>query len=130
MSSEDTHAAPVNHPASENTSDQPSSSSVNFSPFTSAVSLRSSDISSVPSLNLKPKPRGGTAKKILSSPYKKFVEATQKKKIKQVAKSKTNQLALNALLGASKRRKGRVCQDPTPSDSDTNLAVPFTENST
>jgi len=58
------------------TSDQPSFSSANFSPFTSAEALRSSDISPVPSLNLKPNPRGGTAKKITSSPYKKFVEAT------------------------------------------------------
>jgi hypothetical protein len=32
LSSEDTHAAPVNHPASINTSDQPSSSSANFLP--------------------------------------------------------------------------------------------------
>jgi hypothetical protein len=44
LSSEDTHAAPVNHPALINTSDQPSSSSANFSPFTSAVPVRSSDI--------------------------------------------------------------------------------------
>jgi hypothetical protein len=42
----------------------------------------------VPSLNLKPNPRGGTAKKITSLPYKIFVEANQKKKIKQVTKSK------------------------------------------
>jgi hypothetical protein len=40
----------------------------------------------VPSLNPKPKPRGETAKKITSSPYKKFVKATQKKKIKQATK--------------------------------------------
>jgi hypothetical protein len=79
----------VNHPASVNTSDQPSSSSANFSPFTSAVPLRPSGISSVPSLNLKLNPRGGTAKKIKSSPYKKFVEANQKKEIKQATKSKT-----------------------------------------
>jgi hypothetical protein len=37
----------------------------------------------VPSLNLKPDPRGGTAKKITSSPYKIFIEASHKKKIKQ-----------------------------------------------
>jgi hypothetical protein len=114
LSSEDTHATPVNHPASVNTNDQPSSSSVNFSPFTSAVPLLSSDISSVPSLNLKPNPRGGTAKKITRSPYKKFVETTQKKKIKQATKSKINRLAPNALLGHSKRRKRRVCRDPPP----------------
>jgi len=88
----------------------------------------------VPSLNLKPNPCGGTAKKITSSPYKQFVEATQKKKIKQVTKSKTIQLASNALLGPSKRRKRRVCRDQTPSDtssdSDTDLTVPFPDYST
>jgi hypothetical protein len=52
----------VNHSASVNTSDQPSSSSANFSPFTSAVPLRPSDVS----LQLKPNPRGGAAKKITS----------------------------------------------------------------
>jgi hypothetical protein len=78
LSSEDKDAAPVNHPALVKTSDQPSFSSANFSLFTSAEALRSSDISPVPSLNLKPNPRGGIAKKITSSRYKKFVEATQK----------------------------------------------------
>jgi len=116
------------------TSDQPSFSSVNFSPFTSAEALRSSDISPVPSLNLKPNPRDGAAKEITSSPYKTFVEATQKRKIKQATKSKTNWLASNVLLGPSKRRKKRVCRDPTlsdtPSDSDTDLAVPFAGDST
>jgi len=57
----------VNHPALIKTSDQPSFSSANFSPFTSAEALGSSDISPVPSLNLKPNPRGGTAKKIMST---------------------------------------------------------------
>jgi hypothetical protein len=87
----------------------------------------------VPSLKLKPNPRGGTTEKITSSPYKKFVDGTQKKKIKQATKSKTIRLASNVLLGPSKRRKRRVCQDPTPSDtpsdSDTDLAVPFTDDS-
>jgi hypothetical protein len=46
----------------------------------------------MPSLKLQPNTCGGTAKKITSSPYRKFVEATQKKKIKQVSKLK-NQLA-------------------------------------
>jgi len=81
LSSEDKDAAPVNHPALIKTSDQPSFSSSNFSPFTSAEALRSSDISPVPSLNLKPNPRGGAAKETTSSPYKIFVEATQKRKI-------------------------------------------------
>jgi hypothetical protein len=44
-------AAPANHPALVKTSDQPSFSCANFSPFTSAKAFRSSDISSVPSLN-------------------------------------------------------------------------------
>jgi len=116
LSSEDKDAAPVNHPALVKTSNQPSFSSANFSLFISTEALRSSDISPVPSLNLKPNARGGTAKKI-SSPYKKFVEATQKKKIKQATKSKTSQPASNALLGPSKRRKRRVCRDPAPSDT-------------
>jgi len=81
----------------------------------------------VPSLNLKPNPRGGTAKKITSSPNKKIVEATQKKNIKQATKSKTCRLASKALLGPSKRRKRRVCRDQTSSDnlsdSDNDLAV-------
>jgi len=67
LSSGDKDAAPVNHPALVKTNDQPSFSSANFSPFTSAEALRSSDISPVRSLNLKPNPRGGTAKKITSS---------------------------------------------------------------
>jgi hypothetical protein len=74
-------------------------------PFTSAVPLQSSNISSVPSLNLTPNPRGGTAKQTTTSPLKKSVEATQKKKTKQATKSKTNQLASNALLGPSKDRR-------------------------
>jgi hypothetical protein len=133
-SSEGPHAAPVNYPASANTSDQPSSSSANFSPFTSAVTLRSSYISSMPSMNLKPNPCGGTAKKTASARYKKIVKATQKNKLKQATKSKTNRLASNALLCPSHRQKRRVCRDLTPSDppsdSDTDLAVAFADGST
>jgi len=59
--------------------------------------------------------------------------ATQEKKIKQATKSKTDRLVSNALFGPSKRRKRRVCRDPTPSDtpsdSDTYLTVPFADNS-
>jgi hypothetical protein len=70
----------------------------------------------------------------MSSSYKKIVEATQKKKIKQATKSKTNWLASNALLGPSKRQKNRVCRDPTvsdtPSDLDTDLALPFADDLT
>jgi hypothetical protein len=50
LASKDTEAAPVNHPALVKTSDQPSFSSVNFSPFTFAEALRASNISAVPSL--------------------------------------------------------------------------------
>jgi len=123
----------VNHPALVKTSDQPSFSSANFSPFTFAEVLQSSDIGPVPSLNLKPNPHGGTAKKLMSSPYKKFVEATQKKKIKQATESKSSPPASNALLGPSKIRKRSICRDPapsdTPSDLDTDLAVSFADDS-
>jgi hypothetical protein len=134
LASEDKDAAPVIHLALVKTSDQPSLISVNISPFISAEALRASDISPVPSLNnLQTNTYGGTANKINSSPYKKFVGATQKKKIKQATKSKTNQLASNTLLSPSKRHKRRFCQDPTlsvtPSDSDTDLTVPFTDDS-
>jgi len=61
----------VNHSALVNTSDQPSFSTFYFSPLTSAEGLRASDISSMPNLNLQPNTRGGTAKKITNSPYKK-----------------------------------------------------------
>ena len=88
----------------------------------------------MPSLNLKSNTRDGAVKEITSSPYKTFVEATQKRKIKQATKSKTSRLASNVLLGPSKRRKKRVCQDPTPSDtpsdSDNDHAVPFADDST
>ena len=85
------------------TSDQPSFSSVNFSPVTSAEALHASDISAVPSLNLQPNSRGGTIKKMTSSTYRNFVGATQKKKIKEATKSKTNRPASNVLLGPSKK---------------------------
>jgi len=116
------------------TSDHPSFSSANFWLFTSAEVLRASDISAVPSLNLQLNPHGGTVKKIMSSSYRNFVGATQKKKIKQATKSKTNRLASNALLGPSTRRMSEFCRDPTasdsPSDSDSDLTVPFADDST
>jgi len=101
-------ATSVNHPALIKTSDQPSFSSAtcNFSPFTSAEALRSSDISPVPSLNLKQNPRGGTAKKITSSPHKKIDEATQKKKIKQATKSKTSGCRMFFLVLQKNGREG------------------------
>jgi hypothetical protein len=62
LTSENTEAAPVNRPTLVETSDQPSFNSANFSPSTSAVVLRASDISPVPSLNLMPNPRGAGGK--------------------------------------------------------------------
>ena len=62
LSSEDKDAAPVNHPALVKTCDQPTFSSAKFLPFTLAEALQPSDISPVPSLNLKPNPCGGTGK--------------------------------------------------------------------
>ena len=90
----------------------------------------------MPSLNLKPNPRGGPANKITNSPYKKFDEATQKKKIKQATKSKTSRLASKCSSWSIKKmeEKGfaaiqlRLTSD-TPSDSDTGLAVPFADDS-
>jgi len=54
----------VNHPALMNTSDQPPFNSAYFSPLPSAEDFRASDIRPVPSLNLQPNNRGGTAKKV------------------------------------------------------------------
>jgi predicted metal-dependent TIM-barrel fold hydrolase len=62
------------------TSDKPSFYSSNCSPFTSSDALRSSDISPVPSLNLKLNPRGVTAKKIMSSPSKNILKQLSKRK--------------------------------------------------
>jgi len=67
----------VNHPALIKTSDQPSFSSANFSPFTSAEALRSSDISPVTKPEPKAKSSWWNSKE--NNEYKKFVEATQKK---------------------------------------------------
>jgi len=124
LASQDTEAAPVNHPALAKISDQPLFSSANFSPFTSAEALLASDVP-VPSLNLQPNTRGGTAQ---------TKSSTQKKKIKQATISETSRLALNTLLGPSKKRKRRVCRDPTPcdmlSDSDTDVTGPFADDST
>ena len=105
LASEDTDAAPVNHAALLNTSDQPSFSSHHFSLLTSAEALRASDMSPVPNLKLRPNTRGGTVEKMSNSPYRKFVRTTQKKNIKQPTKSKSNRLASNALLGPLQRRK-------------------------
>jgi hypothetical protein len=66
--------------------------------------------------------------------YRNFVGATLRKEIKEATKSKTNRLGSNALLGPSKRRKRRVCWNPTPSDilsdSKTYRTVLFSHDST
>jgi len=96
--------------------------------------LSSSDISPVPSLNLKPNPRGGKAKKIMSSPYKNTLRKLRKRKSSTPLNPKPIGLRRMLFLVLQKRRKGRVCRDPTPSDtpsdSDTDLVVLFTDNST
>jgi hypothetical protein len=76
------NAATVSHVCMVKTSDQPSFSSVNFSPFTSAEAFRSIiryQPCAKPELN--PNSLGGTSMKITSSSYKKYFEATQKLKI-------------------------------------------------
>jgi hypothetical protein len=87
----------VNHPFGEDR-DQPSFSSANFSPFTSAEALRASDISSGPSLNLQPNTHGGTAKKITSSAYRKLIGATKKKKLSRPLNPKLIGLRLMLFL--------------------------------
>jgi hypothetical protein len=86
------------------------------------------------SLKLQLDTRDGTTKKLTSSSYRKFGGATQKKKIKQATKPKTKRLASNVLLVPSKIRKRIFCLNPTPSDtpsdSDTDLTVPFADVST
>jgi hypothetical protein len=89
----------VNHPALVKTSNQPSFSSSNFSLFSSAETLRASDISAVSILNLQPNSRGRAVKKITNSSYRNFVGVTQKKKIKQATKPQSNQLGSNVFLG-------------------------------
>jgi hypothetical protein len=69
----------VNHPTLVKYSGQPSFSSANFSPFTSAVTLRASDIKPVPHPNLQPNNLGGTAKKITTSNYRKFVAPSRER---------------------------------------------------
>jgi len=93
LSSEHTNAANVNHLTLVKFSVQPSFSSANFLPFTSAATLRASDISPVPCLNLQLNKLGETAKKITTSNYRKFVAPTRERKIKQATKTKTIRLA-------------------------------------
>jgi len=63
LASEDTDAAPVNHPALVKTSDQPSFSSVYFSPLPSVEALRATNISPVSRLNLQPNTHGEQQRK-------------------------------------------------------------------
>jgi hypothetical protein len=102
----------VNDPALVKTTNQPSFSSVNFSPFTSAETLGASDISDVPSWNLQPYTRGGTAKKITSSSYKKFVGATQKKEITQATKIQNQSARAECSSWSFKKTEEEGCRDP------------------
>jgi len=90
LASGKTDAAHVNHPALVKTSDQPTFSSSNFLPFTFVEVLRASDISPVPSLNLKPNPCGGTAKKITCSTYKNLLRQLKKRKSNRPLNPKPN----------------------------------------
>jgi hypothetical protein len=65
----------VNHPALVKTSEEPSFSS-NFSPFWGSPSIRYQPCAK-PELN--PNPRGGTAKKITSSPCKNVLRQIRKR---------------------------------------------------
>jgi len=107
------------------TSKQPSISSSNFAPFISVEVLRASDISPVPSLNLKPKS---------CSPYKKSCWGNSKTEDQKGHKIQNRKIASKVLLGRSKRRNRSVCRDPTPSDipsdSEIKLAVPLADDVT
>ena len=76
-----------------------------YSPFTFAEALQGTDISPVPSLDLQPNTCGGTAKKITSSPYRKFVGATQKRKSNRSLNPKP--ISLHEMLFLVLQKDGR-----------------------
>ena len=88
LASEETYIAPVNHPALMKTSDQPSFSSVNFSPFTSVEAF----IIRYQQPYAKPEPTAKSSswnsKENTEFPLQIYIEANQKEKIKQNTKSK------------------------------------------
>jgi hypothetical protein len=67
----------VNHPALVKTGDEPSFSSVNFSPFAFAEAPRASDISPVPSLNILVRYCSGICTGYLKKTIKFLIEANQ-----------------------------------------------------
>jgi hypothetical protein len=71
-----TYDAHVNHPVLLKTSDQPSFCSAIFSPFTSAEAIQASDISSLPSLDLRQ--ILVVEKEIKGSPYKNLRQIRKK----------------------------------------------------
>jgi len=91
LASEETDTAPVKLLVLVKTSDQPSSSSVNFSSFTSAEALI---IRYQPCAKPEPKAKSSwwNSKENNEFTLQKYIEATQKEKIKQTTKSKTNRL--------------------------------------
>jgi hypothetical protein len=94
----------VNHPASVNTSSS-----------LCAVPLRPSDISFVPSRNLKPNPRGGTANK-MSSYYEKLLTQLRTRRSNRPLNSKPIGLRRMLFLVLQEGRWG-FCRDPAPSDT-------------
>jgi len=133
LASEDTDAAPVNHPALVKTSDQPSFSSVNFLSFTSTEALWASDTSPVLSLNLQPITCGGTAKNWRVQRTENLLGQLRKRKSNRPVNPKPIGLHRMLFMVVQKTRKRRICRDQTPSDtpsdSDTELAVLFADDS-
>jgi hypothetical protein len=88
----------------------------------------------VPSLNLRPNLRGGTAKKATRSPYEKNCCSNSKRENKKGHYIQNITNASNVLLGSSKRWNRRVCWDSnpsnSPSDSETKLAIPLADDAT
>jgi len=85
------------------------------------------------SLNLKPNPRGGTAKKITSSPYNKnLLRQLKKRKSKRPENPKPNDCV--ECSSWSFRKTEEKCllgsKSDTPSESDTELAIPLADDAT
>jgi len=95
----------VNHPGLVNTNDQPSFSTVYFSPLTSAEGLLSIRYQSYAKSEPTAKYSWWNSKENNEFTLQKIVGATQKKNFKHATKSKTNRLVSNAVLDPSKRRK-------------------------
>jgi hypothetical protein len=83
----------------------------------------------VPSLNLQPNPRGGTVKK-MSSPYKNILRQLRKRKSSRPLNPKP--IGFRRMLFLVLQKDGRekcLPRSNTPSDSDIDLVVLFTDDS-